>query len=219
MNRYTQDATPPASNRLFESRAIPMNARTRICLRNLALLGLMFPFGCGPTSVEHARVNEEPLSSKLAAADSETKTYPESQTQDSHAAFYTVATYDEAFDPAADLAKTVVRADRENKRIILQIGGDWCVWCSRLTNYMSADETVRQQLNKHFLVMKVTHPGEHSGAFLAEYPKCEGYPHLFVLDRNGELLQSQGTGELEKGSSYDQEKFMTFLDKWTPSPE
>ena len=53
--------------------------------------------------------------------------------------------------------------------------------------------------------------------FLSNYPKIPGYPHLFVLDRDGKFLHSQGTGELESGRGYDEELFSAFLDAWKPN--
>lgn len=38
---------------------------------------------------------------------------------------YTVDQYDASRDVEADLATTVARATAENKRILLEIGGDW----------------------------------------------------------------------------------------------
>ncbi len=38
---------------------------------------------------------------------------------------YTVASYDPARDAAADLTLTVARAEREGKRILLEVGGQW----------------------------------------------------------------------------------------------
>ena len=133
-----------------------------------------------------------------------------------HADFYTVSTYDKSADPTIDLAKTIERAKAENKRIILQVGGDWCGWCSLITEDMSTNPTVRSHLDKNFLVMKVTFPGDHAEEFLAAYPKCEAYPHFFVLDKDGSFMHSQGTSELEKGKGYDDGVFMEFLTAWTP---
>ena len=64
--------------------------------------------------------------------------------------------------------------------------------------------------------MKINYSEENKNEkFLSQYPKVDGYPHFFVLDKNGKLLYSQNTGLLEKEKSYDREKFMTFLKKWT----
>lgn len=39
--------------------------------------------------------------------------------------FYSVDSYDASRDPAADLAATAKLAQADNKRILLEIGGDW----------------------------------------------------------------------------------------------
>ncbi|WP_197231223.1 hypothetical protein [Novipirellula artificiosorum] len=41
------------------------------------------------------------------------------------------------------------------------------------------------------------------------------YPHFFVLESDGTFLQSQGTGELEKGKGYNEANFIGFLNAWT----
>jgi hypothetical protein len=51
------------------------------------------------------------------------------------------------------------------------------------------------------------------------YPRVKGYPHLFVLERDGSLLHSQDTGELESGKGHDPEKVMAFLKRWNPAKE
>jgi hypothetical protein len=52
--------------------------------------------------------------------------------------------------------------------------------------------------------------------FLSRFPKVAGYPHLFVLDANGQLLRSQNTAELEQGRGYNLSKMAKFLQKWAP---
>ena len=38
--------------------------------------------------------------------------------------------YDESRDPAKDLQDAIAEATRTNKRILLEVGGDWCVYCN-----------------------------------------------------------------------------------------
>ena len=47
--------------------------------------------------------------------------------------------------------------------------------------------------------------------FLAEMPFADQRGFVAVLDANGKLLQSQGTGELEAGNDYDKPKVLAFL--------
>lgn len=53
--------------------------------------------------------------------------------------------------------------------------------------------------------------------FLAEYPDADGYPHAYVLEKDGSFLHSQGTAELEEGRGYNEEVFLAFLNKWKPA--
>jgi hypothetical protein len=59
-------------------------------------------------------------------------------------------------------------------------------------------------------------PENENKAVLSRYPEIKGYPHLFVLEEDGELLHSQDTSPLELGASYDLQKLFTFLRKWAP---
>jgi thioredoxin-related protein len=172
------------------------------------LLALAFSMiGCSKTSTESKAV----LDSKIAPGNAAS-----TNDSDQHAAFYVVGHYDEAGDPVADLKATITRAKAEQKRILLQVGGDWCAWCARISNYMETNEKVRDLLEKNFVVMKVTYPGDHAESFLKAYPEIDAYPHFFVLDGDGTFLHSQGTGELEKEASYDQDVFVNFLSAWIP---
>jgi thiol:disulfide interchange protein len=133
--------------------------------------------------------------------------------------FYTVDHYDTARNPADDLANTVQRAQAEKKRILVQVGGDWCGWCRLMSRYMETNSKVRETLEKSYLVMKVTENGDQKNApFLSQYPSISGYPHLFVLDSDGKLLHSQRTDELEEGPGYNETAYLAFLNKWKAVP-
>jgi hypothetical protein len=54
--------------------------------------------------------------------------------------------------------------------------------------------------------------GGNDEAFFAGLPEAPGYPHFWVMDRNGNV-RSYFTGELERGDDdYDQEKFLRFIE-------
>lgn len=132
-------------------------------------------------------------------------------------AFYTVDRYDGKRDAAQDLARTIERAKAEHKHILLQVGGDWCGWCKRMTRFLETNERVRSQVSRDYLLMKVTYDeSQPNAAFLAQYPKIKGYPHLFVLSDDGTLLRSQDTADLEQGAGYNEQVFVEFLEKWKP---
>ena len=139
------------------------------------------------------------------------------QTQQEYGAFYVVSEYDELRDPAVDLAAAVDRARAEGKRILLEVGGTWCGWCKLLDAFIHDHPAVSGKLEKGFLIMKVNwSQGNRNEGFLGQYPTVRAYPHIFVLEKDGTLLHSQDTGELEEGSSYNEEVLLAFLDEWMP---
>lgn len=128
---------------------------------------------------------------------------------------YSVAVYDPARDPAADLSATVETARASGKRILLQMGGDWCSWCHRLDKFIAAQPAVAKAVGDNFIVMKVNKSDENENQeFLAQYPEIPGYPHWYVLDADGKLLHSQRTSELEAGQTYSQPAILMFVDQW-----
>ena len=127
------------------------------------------------------------------------------------------AMFDPKRDPASDLEMAKVEAQRGDKRILLDVGGEWCSWCHILDKLVEEDAEIRSFRDANFVWMKVNYSEENENkAFLSAYPEIKGYPHLFVLDADGKLLHSQFTGDLEKGKGYDRKKFFAFLKDWAP---
>jgi thioredoxin-related protein len=128
----------------------------------------------------------------------------------------------EKFDPnrdaATDVQAAIVKATKEHKRIILDIGGEWCGWCIRMDNFIEENKSLKKLQNANFIWVKVNFSEENeNSALLSKYPAAAGYPHLYVLEKDGTLLKSQNTVELEKEKSYDLQKFIDFLNLWKPS--
>ena len=131
-------------------------------------------------------------------------------------AVYTVAIYNPEGDPAVDLAMTVKRAQAEGKRIILQVGGDWCQFCHRLDAFIRDTPSVAAGLHDGFLIMKVSYTqGQNENTdFLSQYPNVAGYPHWYVLESDGTLLHSQDTSKIQQGNDYSEPKLLAFIDRW-----
>ena len=128
------------------------------------------------------------------------------------------AMFDPKRDPASDLEMAKVEAQRGGKRILLDVGGEWCSWCHILDKLVEEDAEIRSFRDANFVWMKVNYSEENENkAFLSAYPEIKGYPHLFVLDADGKLLHSQFTGDLEKGKGYDRRKVLAFLKEWAPA--
>jgi len=128
------------------------------------------------------------------------------------------ASFDPKADPAKALARAVDDATRTHRRIILDVGGEWCSWCHTLDRFYAAHENLIALRDKSYVWLKINFsPDNTNTAFLSKYPAISGYPHLFVLEHDGTLLQSQDTSPLEEGSSYNLDRTIAFLQKWAPA--
>jgi len=128
------------------------------------------------------------------------------------------------FDPARnaqkDIQDAIVLAKKSNKRIFLDIGGEWCIWCHRFDSLFIRNNDLDNYLSEHYVVVKVNVSKENENkVVLSKFPKIAGYPHIFILNKKGKLLHSQDTGELEYPQGYpykghDKTKVFAFLKKW-----
>jgi len=125
--------------------------------------------------------------------------------------------FDPSRNPSRDVDSAVADAKASHRRILLDVGGEWCKWCHYLDRFFRQNKDVAEFLHHNFVVVKVNYSKENENKeFLARYPKIPGYPHFFVLDTDGTFLYSQGTGELESGQGHDHDKVLAFLKKWAP---
>lgn len=128
------------------------------------------------------------------------------------------AKFDPARDAAADVARAVALAKAQGKRVVVDVGGEWCVWCHILDRFVARNADVRASIDANYVWVKVNYSKQNrNAALLGRWPKIKGYPHLFVLDATGMLVQSQDTGALEAGEDYDKDRFLAFLARYAPA--
>ncbi len=128
-----------------------------------------------------------------------------------------VKEYDPKRDAAKDVAEAVKEAQRTNKNILLEIGGKWCVWCGYLDKFFEANPALMRYREENYIMVKINYSPENKNeALISKYGKVPGYPHFFVLDKDGKLLHSQDTSKLEEGRGYNQTSVANFLREWAP---
>jgi thioredoxin-related protein/uncharacterized protein YciI len=128
-----------------------------------------------------------------------------------------VEKFDPARDASADIREAIAEAKRSNRRIILDVGGEWCIWCKRLDTLFMRNSDLTDFMFKNYVVVKVNFSKENENeTVLSQYPEIQGYPHIFVLEKDGKLLHSQDTGDLESGKGHSRNKVFEFLKKWAP---
>ena len=126
--------------------------------------------------------------------------------------------FDPKKDPKADLGAAIASAAKSGKHIILDVGGEWCVWCVYMDKFLFQNPALAKLRDDNYIWVKINmSPENENKAFLASYPEIAGYPHLMVLDDKGKLIQSQDTSPLEEGKGYNLARFTEFLKKWAPT--
>jgi thiol:disulfide interchange protein len=123
--------------------------------------------------------------------------------------------YDWRANPYQDLERAIARASAENKRILIVVGGDWCVLCEVLDLHLARNADVRAAFEQSFVLVKVNWSRQNENtAFLSGFPPSAGYPDFFILDANGAYLGHQPTEALENGRGYDHVRMLAFATRW-----
>ncbi len=63
--------------------------------------------------------------------------------------------YDDTRNPFDDAKAAIKLAKASNRNVLIEIGGKWCGWCTKMDAFLTANPNVAEQLHKHFVVIKV----------------------------------------------------------------
>ena len=122
----------------------------------------------------------------------------------------------------------MARAKRENKRILVMFGGDWCGWCHKLHELFASDAGVRKVLSYEYVLVMVDTEAPGAADLMRkckeslskeELEKGVGFPFLSVLDADGKVVTAQRTDPLEVGDHHDPGRVKEFLDRWMVTPK
>lgn len=119
-----------------------------------------------------------------------------------------------------DIQDLIAKAKKENKNIILQAGGNWCIWCLRFNNYVNTTSELKTIVDQNYLYYHLNwSPENKNEKIFAQYdnPGAKyGYPVFIVLDKNGKMIHVQDSSVLEEGKGYSLEKTKSFFNAWKP---
>jgi thiol:disulfide interchange protein len=124
--------------------------------------------------------------------------------------------YSSTANPKTDIAIALKQAKAENKRVILDFGGDWCGDCQVLDIYMHENPNA-ELIAKYFLVVHIDIGRMDHNVDVAEkykVPIQKGVPALAVLDAQGKLLYSQQNKEFENMRNMKSSDVTAFLKRW-----
>ena len=119
-----------------------------------------------------------------------------------------------------DIAVAVAQARKEHKHVLIQGGGNWCIWCKRFNAFTTTDPQLDSMIKKNFIVYHLNYSPENKNeAVFARYGYAQrfGFPVFIVLDGEGNRLHTQNSAYLEEGKGYGKQKVMDFLRDWSPA--
>ncbi|MBK5272006.1 MAG: thioredoxin family protein [Bacteroidia bacterium] len=119
-----------------------------------------------------------------------------------------------------EIAKALKEAKANNKHVLIEIGGNWCIWCARFNDFTSNDLKIDSIIKSGFIVYHLNYSKENYNAELLakyDYPQRFGFPVFLVLNNKGKLIHTQNSWYLEDGKkSYDRDKTISFFNDWSP---
>src|SRR5262245_5605221 len=100
--------------------------------------------------------------------------------------------YDEGADGAAQINAAIAKAKKNNRRVLIQWGANWCGWCHKLHDLFAADRDIKKTLNYEYDVVLVdVGKFDKNMELAAKYGaalKGNGIPYLTVLDGDGKIV-------------------------------
>lgn len=126
--------------------------------------------------------------------------------------------YNEAIDAVEQINAAVEKAAKENKLVLCQVGGNWCVWCLRFAELAATNDTIRSVIDNNFVYIHVNYSPKNKNPKAMQKlrnPARFGFPVFVILDGKGQYIHTQNSSYLEQGKGYDVKKVAEFLNQWT----
>ncbi|WP_407533252.1 thioredoxin family protein [Elizabethkingia anophelis] len=120
----------------------------------------------------------------------------------------------------ANIAELTAQAKKENKNIMIQAGGNWCIWCLRFNNYVQTTPELKKLVDDNYIYYHLNYsPDNKNEKIFAKYGNPGdkyGYPVFIVLDKDGKQIHTQDSSVLEEGKGYSLDKVKKFFEDWKP---
>ncbi len=132
----------------------------------------------------------------------------------------TAKLYNPYADAKADIASAVKQAAKEHKNVLVQMGGNWCIWCIRFNDLVTKTPELNSYVRSNYVVVHVNYSKENlNEKVFADlgYPQRFGFPVFIILDAKGNNLHTQDSSYLEEGPGHSTKKVMEFFKQWSPA--
>src|ERR1700733_10174397 len=130
--------------------------------------------------------------------------------------------YDEKADAKALIDAALVSAKRENRRVLIQWGGNWCSWCLLLHERFHSDKDLAKTLRYEYDVVYIDSKNKDLMEKYGQDNSKHGVPFLTVLDADGKVLINQSTvpfeTKIDDKNGHDPKKLQEFLQAHKAGP-
>jgi len=117
-----------------------------------------------------------------------------------------------------EIKNAVALAKKEHKNVLIQAGGNWCIWCLRFNNYVQETPELKKLVDDNYVYYHLNwSPENKNEKIFTSYGNPGdkfGYPVFIILDENGKQIHTQDSAVLEEGSGYSLAKVKTFFNAW-----
>lgn len=126
--------------------------------------------------------------------------------------------YNENIDGSKQISEAKEKAKKENKHILVMVGGNWCKWCLIFDEFISINKAVNKILEDNYVLIHINYSNKNkNGEAMKElgFPQRFGFPVFIILDKEGRRIHTQNSAYLEQNESYSEKEVISFLNHWT----
>ncbi|MFO1077192.1 MAG: thioredoxin family protein [Planctomycetota bacterium] len=132
--------------------------------------------------------------------------------------------YDEQADGHKQVADALAKAKRDNQRVIIQWGANWCGWCKWLAGTMHSDQDLAHELLYEYQLVHIDvgRFDKHKDLAKELGADFKAIPYLTILDADGKALVQQNTEPFEINTAdkhgHDPAKVLALLKEHEAKP-
>lgn len=122
-------------------------------------------------------------------------------------------------DAKADIRAALAQAARDNKHVLVEFGGVWCLDCHVL-DYAFKTPGTKELLEANYVLVHVDVGRYDKNLDLAkkyQVPLEKGVPAMAVLNARGKVLVSNKKGEFQGARKMTMADVTAFLNQWKPA--
>ena len=123
--------------------------------------------------------------------------------------------YDPKRNPFDDGRAALKLAEESKRRVMIEIGGEWCVYCHIFDRFIKSDDEIAKRFFETFVLLKVNYSDENTNKeFLSNFKGINGYPFIFITESNGKVIYANDMREMTIKGKPSKGKMLSFLQRW-----